>query len=54
VKIKGRWAVIYSRWDIGCALEKHKSPQCLGHDYDSAVQLGRAAVLYHLDRLRSP
>jgi hypothetical protein len=48
VKIKGRWAVIYSRWDIGCALEKHKSPACMGHDYASAVRLGRAAVLYHL------
>jgi hypothetical protein len=48
VKIKGRWAVIYSRWDIGCALEKHKSPDCLGHDYESAVKLGRAVVLYHL------
>ncbi len=50
VQIKGRWAVIYSRWDIGCALEKHKSPQCLGHDYESAVRIGRAAVLYHLER----
>ena len=48
VKIKGRWAVIYSRWDIGCALEKHKSPDCMGHDFDSAVRLGRAVVLYHL------
>jgi hypothetical protein len=48
VKIKGRWAVIYSRWDIGCALEKHKSPDCMGHDYDSAVKIGRAVVLYHL------
>jgi hypothetical protein len=48
VKIKGRWAVIYSKYDIGCALEKHKSPDCLGHDYDSAVLLGRAVVLYHL------
>jgi hypothetical protein len=48
VKVRGRWAVIYSKYDIGCALEKHKSPGCLGHDYDSAVRLGRAAVLYHL------
>jgi hypothetical protein len=48
VKIKGRWAVIYSRWDIGCALEKHKSPDCMGHDFDSAVRIGRAVVLYHL------
>jgi hypothetical protein len=48
VKVRGRWAVIYSKYDVGCALEKHKSPDCLGHDYDSAVRLGRAAVLYHL------
>ncbi len=48
VKIRGRWAVIYSKYDIGCALEKHKSPDCLGNDYDSAVRLGRAVVLYHL------
>jgi hypothetical protein len=48
VKVRGRWVVIYSKYDIGCALEKHKSPDCLGHDYDSAVLLGRAVVLYHL------
>jgi hypothetical protein len=48
VKVRGRWVVIYSKYDIGCALEKHKSPDCLGHDFDSAVLLGRAAVLYHL------
>lgn len=50
IKYKGRWVVIYSRYDIGCALEKHKSTDCLGHDYGSAVRLGRAAVLYALKR----
>jgi hypothetical protein len=50
VKYKGRWVVIYSRYDIGCALERSKSPDCLGYDYDSAVRLGRAAVLYALKR----
>jgi hypothetical protein len=50
VKINGRWAVIYSKYDIGCALEKTKSPDCLGHDYDSAVRLGTAVVLYALKR----
>jgi hypothetical protein len=48
VKINGRWAVIYSKYDIGCALEKHQSTDCLGHDYDSAVLLARAVVLYAL------
>ncbi len=50
VKINGRWVVIYSRYDIGCALEHHATPGCLGHDYPSAVALGRAAVLYALKR----
>src|SRR5262249_32973806 len=50
LRYNGRWVVIYSRYDIGCALEHHQSPDCLGHDYPSAVQLGRAAVLYALKR----
>lgn len=50
IKYKGRWVVIYSKYDLGCALERHKSSDCLGHDYESAVRLGRAAVLYALKR----
>jgi Domain of unknown function (DUF4159) len=54
VKVKGRWVVIYSRFDLGCALDqgrgRHTSPDCLSHDYASAVRLGRAAVLYALKR----
>jgi hypothetical protein len=46
VKIGDRWAVIYSKYDIGCALEKHQSADCLGYSYESAMKLGRAAVLY--------
>jgi hypothetical protein len=48
VKIGGRWAVIYSKYDIGCALEKHQSADCIGYSYESAMRLGRAAVLYQL------
>jgi len=50
VKVNGRWAVIYSKYDIGCALEKHQSTDCLGHDHASAVRLATAAVLYALRR----
>src|SRR5262249_35012966 len=50
VKYRGRWVVIYSKYDLGCALEKAPSPECIGHDYDGAVRLGRAAVLYALKR----
>jgi hypothetical protein len=50
IKHNGRWVVIYSKYDIGCALEKHQSPDCLGHDYASAKLLARAAILYALRR----
>src|SRR5579862_1690562 len=39
VKIGDRWAVIYSKYDIGCALEKHQSADCLGYSYESALKL---------------
>jgi hypothetical protein len=50
VKFEGRWIVIYSKYDLGCALENKPSPDCVGYDHDSAVKLARAAVLYHLNR----
>jgi len=50
IKIDGRWVVIYSPFDIGCALERHKSTDCLGYNPESALQLGTAAVLYSLKR----
>ncbi len=48
VKHEGRWVVLYSKYDIGCALEKHQSPDCRGYDNASAQKLARAAVLYTL------
>ena len=42
--------IIYSKYDIGCALEGHKSTDCLGHTKESALQLAGAAVLYSLKR----
>lgn len=50
IKVNGRWVVIWSRYDLGCALEKHQSPECLGHDHDSALRLARAVVLYAMKR----
>ena len=50
IKIDGRWAVVYSRYDLGCAMEGHKSSDCLGHDRDSALKVAAAAVLYSLRR----
>jgi hypothetical protein len=50
IKIDGRWVVIYSKYDIGCALEGHKAADCMGHDKESALKIASAAVLYSLKR----
>src|SRR5262249_50062148 len=49
IKIGDRWVVIYSKYDIGCALEKHQSPECRGYDNASALKIAGAAVLYLLE-----
>jgi hypothetical protein len=48
VKIKGRWVLLYSKYDIGCALERHQSLDCLGYHPDSALKIAAAAVMYSL------
>jgi hypothetical protein len=50
IKVSGRWVVIYSKYDIGCALEKQKATDCIGYDHDSALELASAVVLYALKR----
>jgi hypothetical protein len=47
IKIHGRWAVIYSKYDIGCALERSTAGDCRGYDYESALRIATAAVLYN-------
>jgi hypothetical protein len=48
IKVDDRWVVIYSKYDLGCALERHQSSDCLGYDHESALRIGSAAVFYML------
>lgn len=50
IKIDGRWVVIYSKYDVGCAIEGHKAADCLGYDKESALRIAGAVVLYSLKR----
>jgi hypothetical protein len=50
IKIDGRWVVVYSKYDLGCAIEGHKSADCLGYDKESALRIASAVVLYALKR----
>jgi hypothetical protein len=50
VKHDGRWVIVYSKYDVGCALEGHKAGDCMGHDKESALKLSAGVVLYALKR----
>ena len=46
VKLDGHWAVIYSKLDIGCALERPQGLDCPGYTHESAVRIAANIVLY--------
>jgi Domain of unknown function (DUF4159)/Prenyltransferase and squalene oxidase repeat len=46
VKINGHWAIIYSKFDIGCALERHTGIDCKGYTYESALKIAGNVVIY--------
>ncbi len=46
VRINGHWAIIYSKYDIGCALERHTGIECKGYTYESAVKIAGNIVIY--------
>ncbi len=46
IKINEHWAVIYSKYDIGCALERHTGIECKGYTYESALAIAANVVQY--------
>ena len=46
IEVDGRYSVIYSRYDISCALERQTSGNCEGYLTEDAVKLGTNIVLY--------
>ncbi|MGO9470951.1 MAG: DUF4159 domain-containing protein [Isosphaeraceae bacterium] len=46
VKINNHWAIIYSKFDIGCALERHTGIDCKGYSHQSAVKIAANIVIY--------
>ena len=45
---KSPWIVIYSKYDLGCALDKHAGTDCLGYSHEGALDLATQVVLYLL------
>jgi len=50
VKFGDRWGVVFSQYDLSCALEKHDSPECSGYTRDDAARIGLNVVLYSLQQ----
>jgi hypothetical protein len=48
IEIDGRLVVIYSKYDVGCALEKQAGKDCKGYTHESATKLATNVVLYTL------
>jgi hypothetical protein len=48
IELDGRYAVIYSKFDLSCALERQSTIQCEGYTPDDAVKLATNIVLYSI------
>ena len=50
IQIDGRWAVIFSPYDISCALESHEALACRGYIQADAARIGLNVLLYSLNQ----
>ena len=50
IRVDGRWAVIFSPFDISCALEKHEAVECRGYSREDAARIGLNVLLYSLNQ----
>lgn len=48
IEIDGRWSIIYSKYDISCALANHDFNSCDGYLSEDAVKLGTNIILYSM------
>ncbi|MCA9258560.1 MAG: DUF4159 domain-containing protein, partial [Planctomycetales bacterium] len=48
IEIDGRLAVIFSPYDVSCALEQHEAIQCRGYDVKDAARIGLNVLMYAL------
>jgi hypothetical protein len=50
VRMGDRWAVIFSPYDLSCALEKQNSMECTGYGRDDAEKIALNVLLYSLNQ----
>jgi hypothetical protein len=50
IKLGDRYAVIFSKYDLSCALERHDSLECEGYSRDDAERISLNVLLYSLGK----
>jgi hypothetical protein len=50
IKFDDRWGVIFSQYDVSCALEKLDSLECRGYIREDAARIGLNVILYSLQQ----
>jgi hypothetical protein len=50
IKLDDRYAVVFSPYDLSCALEKQNSLECRGYSRDDAARIGMNVILYSLQQ----
>jgi len=50
MKFDNRWGVIFSPFDLSCALERQESLECRGYTRDDAARIGLNVLLYSLQQ----
>ena len=50
IEIDGRYVVVYSKFDISCALERQASLACAGYVPEDATKLAVNIVMYSLQQ----
>jgi hypothetical protein len=50
IKFDDRWGVIFSPYDLSCALEKRDSLECRGYLREDAAKIGLNVILYSLQQ----
>lgn len=50
IKFGDRWGVVFSQYDLSCALEKRDSLECRGYVREDAARIGLNVILYSLQQ----
>jgi hypothetical protein len=50
IQLEGRWAAVFSPYDISCALESHEAIGCRGYTQQDAARIALNVLLYSLNQ----